>query len=218
MKNSQLDSKMLFQLKRPVKTSESYMMLKEDSSLNQSPLKKLNSNYAELREEKLVQIKFHMLLPTMEEPLDSHTQILKLMMLLKLILLLELLLISLNSKLVTSPSPHQETILEELVSLLTEKDIWEDSISSTFKMKEAINLPPESATSSLLEKERNHGSLYQRATVFIYPQLKPNTKLKRKTRKRNTDSRLVDNFHTYLLLISYQDQFSRFIMLDLFSL
>jgi len=49
MKNSQLDSKMLSQLKKPVKTSESYMMLKEDSLLNQLLPMKLNSNYAELR-------------------------------------------------------------------------------------------------------------------------------------------------------------------------
>jgi len=31
MKNSQPDSKMLFQLKKPMKTSEFYMMLREDS-------------------------------------------------------------------------------------------------------------------------------------------------------------------------------------------
>jgi predicted SprT family Zn-dependent metalloprotease len=50
-KNSQQVSKTSSQLKRPVKTSESYMMLKEDLSLNPSLLKKLNSNCAELKED-----------------------------------------------------------------------------------------------------------------------------------------------------------------------
>jgi len=51
MKNSQLDSKMLSQLKKPMKISEFYMMLKEDLLLNQSPLKKLNSNSVESRKD-----------------------------------------------------------------------------------------------------------------------------------------------------------------------
>jgi len=52
MKNSQLDSKMLFQLKKPEKISEYYMMKKVDLLLNQLLLKKLSINYAELKEEK----------------------------------------------------------------------------------------------------------------------------------------------------------------------
>jgi len=175
---------MLSQSKRPVKTSESSMTLKEDSFLNQSTLKKPRPNYAELREEKLAQIKSHTSSPTTEEPSDSHTQTSKPTTPSKSILPPEPLLISSNSKLEMSASPPQETTLEELVLLLTEKDIWEVSISSTSKMKEVFNLPPESEISSSLARERNHGSAYQRATVFICHQLKLNTKLKRKIKRR----------------------------------
>jgi len=77
MKNSQQDSKMLSALKRPMNTTESYMMLKEDSLLKLFQMMKLNLNYAESRASQLAQIVSHTLLHMMEEPLDSHTQKLK---------------------------------------------------------------------------------------------------------------------------------------------
>lgn len=121
-KNSQQVSKMLSVLKKQEKTSEFYMTLREDSSLKLFLMKKLNLNYAELRVNKLDQIKSHTLLHMMVEQLDSHTQILKFMIQLKLILLQEQFLISLNSKLAMLSSQHQVTTLEELVLLLQEKD------------------------------------------------------------------------------------------------
>jgi len=130
-----------------------------------------------------------MLLPMMVELSDSHTQISLFMIQSKSTLLLEQLLISLNSKLVTSASPPQEITLEELELLPPEKDIWEDSILSTFKMKEVHNSPPELVTSSFSEKARNHGSHYQRAMVSILHQLKPSMNMKTKTRRRNTDEK-----------------------------
>jgi len=117
MKNSQQASKMLLALKRPMNTIESYMTSREDSLLKPFQTKKLNLNYAELRASQLDQTKSHILLPTTEEQSDSHTQKLKLMIQLKLKLPLEPFLTSLNSKLVMSSSPLQETILEELVLL-----------------------------------------------------------------------------------------------------
>jgi len=83
MKNSQLASKMLLALKRQMNTIEYYMMLKEDLLLKLFQTMKLNLNYAELKANQLDQIKSHTLLPMMVEQLDSHTQILKLMIQLK---------------------------------------------------------------------------------------------------------------------------------------
>jgi len=117
MKNSQQDSKILSALKKPMKISESYMMLKEDLLLKLFQMKKLNLNYAELNQSQLDQIKFHTLLPMMVEQLDSHILKLKLMIQLKLILPQVQSSTSLNSKLVMLSLPHQETTLEELVLL-----------------------------------------------------------------------------------------------------
>jgi len=139
----------------------------------------------------LDQIKSHISSPTTEEPSDSHTQILKLMIPSKSILPPEPSLNGLNSKLVMFASPPQETTSEESELLLIEKDIWVVSISFTFKMKEVFNSPPESATSSLLARARSHGSHYQKETVSIYHQLKLNTKLKRKIRRRKTTEKLL---------------------------
>jgi len=168
------------------------MTSKEDLLLKLFQMMKLNLNYAESRADQLDQIKSHTLSPMTVEQSDSHTQILKLMIQSRLILLLEQSLILLNSKLEMLSSPHQETTLEELVLLLQEKDIWEVLISSTFKMKEDNNSPPELAIFSSLVRERNPGFNYQKEMVSIYPQLKLKLRPKRKiTRKRNTE-KLID--------------------------
>jgi len=131
-----------------------------------------------------------MLLPMMVELSDSHTQTFLYMIQLKLKLQLEQLLISLNSKLEMFASPPQEITLEELELSQQEKDIWEDLILFTYKMKEVHNSLQELAMSSFLVKERSHGSHYQKVTVFILHQLKPNMNMKTKTKRRNTDEKV----------------------------
>ena len=53
---------------------EFFMMLKEDSNLTESKLRRLDSNFAKLSISSLENPKFHLLLLMMEELLDSHTQ------------------------------------------------------------------------------------------------------------------------------------------------
>jgi hypothetical protein len=64
----------LSQLKRQMSILEFFMMLKEDSNLTESKLRRLDSNFAKLSISSLENPKFHLLLLMMEELLDSHTQ------------------------------------------------------------------------------------------------------------------------------------------------
>lgn len=64
----------LSQLKRQMSILEFFTMLKEDSNLTESKLRRLDSNFAKLSISSLENPKFHLLLLTMEELLDSHTQ------------------------------------------------------------------------------------------------------------------------------------------------
>ena len=64
----------LSQLKRQMSILEFFMMLKEDSNLTESKLRRLDSNFAKLSISSLENPKFHLLSLMMEELLDSHTQ------------------------------------------------------------------------------------------------------------------------------------------------
>ena len=64
----------LSQLKRQMSILEFFMMLKEDSNLTESKLRRMDSNFAKLSISSLENPKFHLLLLMMEELLDSHTQ------------------------------------------------------------------------------------------------------------------------------------------------
>jgi hypothetical protein len=65
---------MLSPLRRQMNILEFFMMLKVDSNLTESTLRRLDSNFAKLSISLLENPKFHLLLLMMEELSDSHIQ------------------------------------------------------------------------------------------------------------------------------------------------
>jgi hypothetical protein len=70
---------MLSPLRRQMNILEFFMMLKVDSNLTESTLRRLDSNLAKLSISLLENPKFHLLLLMMEELSDSHIQTFALM-------------------------------------------------------------------------------------------------------------------------------------------